>query len=87
MKSTAQGTLIGDGTGKADAATLIRYAMSEPGVATVIVGPGSLANLKQNLKTAQTFTPLSKEERRQLASRVSGSLFRITYLQPGYRDA
>jgi uncharacterized protein len=87
MKSTAQGTLIGDGPGKADAATLIRYAMSEPGVATVIVGPGSLANLKQNLKTAQTFTPLSKEERRQLASRVSGSLFRITYLQPGYRDA
>ena len=47
----------------------------------------SLANLKLNLKTAQTFTPLSKEERRQLASRVSGSLFRITYLQPGYWDA
>lgn len=87
MKATAQGTLIGDGPGKADAATLIRYAMSEPGVATVIVGPGSLANLRQNLRTAQQFVPLTKEERRRLVRHVTGAAPRVAYRQSGYRDA
>jgi aryl-alcohol dehydrogenase-like predicted oxidoreductase len=87
MKSTAQGNLIGDGPGKADAATLIRYAMSEPGVATVIVGPGSLVNLKQNLLTAQSFTPLTQTERTRLVRHVSSAAPPIAYHKPGYRDA
>jgi aryl-alcohol dehydrogenase-like predicted oxidoreductase len=86
MKSTAQGTLVGEGPGKADAATLIRYAMSEPGVATVIVGPGTLENLKQNLRTAQSFKPMTKTDRERLAREVSGAAHRFAYQQPGYRD-
>jgi len=71
MKSTAQGTLIGEGAGKASAATLIRYAMSEPGVATTIVGPGSLANMRENLHTAHHFEPLPDAERRRLVAQMT----------------
>jgi uncharacterized protein len=86
MKSTAQGQLIGQGPGKADVPTLLRYAMSEPGVATVIVGPGSLANLRANLRTAQSFTPLSPAERRRLVAHVSSTSHRFAWQQDGYRD-
>jgi aryl-alcohol dehydrogenase-like predicted oxidoreductase len=87
MKSTAQGTLIGEGPGKADAATLIRYAMSEPGVATVIVGPGSVENLRRNLQTAQSFVPLPEAERRRLSRQVSTVGLRFAFQHLEYRDA
>ncbi len=87
MKTTAQGQLIGEGPGKADAATLIRYALGEPGVAVAIVGPGSLANLKKNLETVQRFTPLTEPQRRQLTAHISGEDHRLAYREPGYEDA
>lgn len=86
MKTTAQGELIGDGPGKADVATLIRYAMSEPGVCVAIVGPGSLANLKKNLETAQNFKPLAVEERLRLIAQVSSFNRRLAYEGAIYRD-
>src|SRR5258708_32724064 len=85
MKSTAQGQLIGNGPGKADAATLIRFAMGEPGVAVVIVGPGSLENLKKNLQMAQGYVPLTAPERGQLIAHVSDSTRRFAFERPGYR--
>jgi uncharacterized protein len=88
MKVTAQGQLIGTGPGKADVATLFRWAASEPGVCTCIIGPGSLANLRQNLATAQSFTPLPPEERRKLALHINqGPPQRFAYQHPAYRDA
>ncbi|HEU4754678.1 MAG TPA: aldo/keto reductase [Armatimonadota bacterium] len=86
MKTTAQGTLIGQGPGKADVATLIRFAMSEPGVCVAIVGPGSLENLKKNLQTAQQFAPMDREERAKLLAHVSRAGHRFAYDMPGYRD-
>jgi aryl-alcohol dehydrogenase-like predicted oxidoreductase len=87
MKTTAQGTLIGEGPGKADVPTLIRFAMSEPGVAVAIVGPGSLANLKKNLTVAQSFSPLTGAERGRLAGNFGGGVERFGYEDPSYRDA
>jgi aryl-alcohol dehydrogenase-like predicted oxidoreductase len=88
MKVTAQGQLIGTGPGKADVATLFRWAASEPGVCTCIIGPGSLANLRQNIETAQRFTPLPEEERTKLALHINqGPPRRFAYQHPDYRDA
>lgn len=87
MKSTAQGTLIGDGPGKTTAANLLRYAMSEPGVAVVIVGPGSMEFLRQNLATAQSYAPLPESERKRLSAHVSSVRHKIAYESRDYRDA
>lgn len=88
MKVTAQGQLIGTEPGKADVATLFRWAASEPGVCTCIIGPGSLTNLRQNLATAQNFSPLSPQERAKLALHINqGPPQRFAYEHPAYRDA
>lgn len=86
MKSTAQGQLIGKGPGKADVSSLIRFAMGEPGVSVVIVGPGSLENLKKNLAVAQAYVPMSSPERKQLIARVSEPRRRFAFQDPQYRD-
>ena len=86
MKTTAQGYLIGEGPGKADAQTLMRYAMSVPGVTTAIVGPGSLENLQSNLAMAQSFTPMSDDEKSQLTAHIRTGDRRFAYLEPGYED-
>jgi aryl-alcohol dehydrogenase-like predicted oxidoreductase len=87
MKSTAQGYLIGEPPEKADAHSLFRYAMGTEGVTTTIIGPGSLENLKSNLKMAQDFEPMSKAERDALVAQLVGSYERLAYLRPGYEDA
>jgi aryl-alcohol dehydrogenase-like predicted oxidoreductase len=86
MKTTAQGQLIGEGPGKSDVATLFRFAMSEPGVCVAIVGPGSLANLKKNLVTAQNYIPLTPEERKQLVAQVAAPERRFAFEHTEYRD-
>lgn len=86
MKTTAQGELIGEGPGKASVSSLIRFAMSEPGVSVAIVGPGSLPNLKQNLATAQSFSPLTGEERKRLVARVSQPNRAFAFEEAAYRD-
>ncbi|MDH7568059.1 MAG: aldo/keto reductase [Armatimonadota bacterium] len=86
MKSTGCGFYIGEGPGKAPAASLIRYTMSLPGVAVTIVGPGSLENLRQNIALAQNFRPMNEAERRRLVAHLGGGLQNVAYLQPGYRD-
>jgi len=86
MKTTAQGELIGEGPGKADVATLIRFAMSEPGVSVAIVGPGSLANLKKNLETAQNFAPLTGEDRKRLVAQVTLPNRAFAYEAAVYHD-
>ena len=86
MKVTAQGQLIGEGAGKTDAATLIRYAMSAPGVSVAIVGPGSLRNLRQNLETARNFKPMPESERARLSRAISAVPQRFAYHDAAYRD-
>jgi len=87
MKVTAQGTMVGEGPGKTSAANLLRYAMSEPGVATAIVGPGKPEYLRANLATAQGFTPLPEAERKRLMAHLSAAPRKLAYEDPAYRDA
>lgn len=86
MKVFAQGQLVGEGPGKMSGANLLRYAMSAPGISTVIAGPGKLEFLQENLKTAQTFVPMPANERRKIAQAVSAVPHRFAYHHPEYRD-
>ena len=85
MKVFAQGQLVGDGPGKMSPANLLRYAMSAPGVAVAIAGPGSLEFLRQNLHTARNFVPMPAGERRKIAREVSSVAHRFAYRDPAYR--
>lgn len=66
MCGTAQAVKKGDVT----AEEMLRYAMSLPGVSVTISGCDSLDVLKQNLKVAQSFQPMSDQERQALRDRV-----------------
>lgn len=87
MKVFAQGQLVGEGPGKMRGAELLRYAMSAPGISTVIAGPGSLKFLQENLQTAQSFVPMPAGERHKIAQAVSSTAHRFAYHDPAYRDA
>jgi aryl-alcohol dehydrogenase-like predicted oxidoreductase len=50
----------------------LRYAMSLPGVTTTISGMDSMRVLRQNVRIAQNFSPMSADEMRALRDRVSG---------------
>jgi uncharacterized protein len=54
--------------GIATAADMLRYAMSLP-VATTICGMESVDKLRENLKTAQGFEPMTREEMQQMRAR------------------
>jgi aryl-alcohol dehydrogenase-like predicted oxidoreductase len=49
----------------------LRYAMSLPGVTTTVSGIDSMRVLRQNVRIAQSFEPMSLEERRALQLRVA----------------
>ncbi|MFQ6098568.1 MAG: aldo/keto reductase [Armatimonadota bacterium] len=86
MKATAQGYLIGEGPGRADAQTLIRYAMSVSGVSCTIVGPGSVENLRANLAMAQQFRPMPSDEKRRLTAMLGDVAREFAYAADGYAD-
>jgi uncharacterized protein len=50
----------------------LRYAMSLPGVTTTISGIDSMRVLRQNVRIAQDFSPMSTDDMRALRKRVSG---------------
>ena len=50
----------------------LRYSMSLPGVTTTISGIDSMRVLRQNVRIAQDFSPMSAEEMQALRDRVSG---------------
>jgi uncharacterized protein len=49
----------------------LRYAMSLPGVTTTVSGIDSMRVLRQNVRIARSFTPMSVEERDALRARVA----------------
>ena len=75
MKVTGQEFLLGNGPGKTDIRSLLRYSISLP-VATAVVGMPRLEMLAHNIETAQGFSPLSADEmetlRRQLTPARDG---------------
>jgi len=69
MKVTGQEFLVGEGTGKADMASLLRYSMSLP-VTAAVVGMPRPEMLAHNVETARSFSPLTDQEKEQLRKQV-----------------
>jgi len=72
MKVTGQEFLVGDGAGKADMKSLLRYSMSLP-VTTAVVGMPRPEMLANNVETARSFSPLNDEEKDRLRKRLHPS--------------
>ncbi len=62
-------TLIGNAPGRADAASLLRFALSQP-VALVIVGTTTSRQLAENLEVARSFTPMPAAQQDALRARI-----------------
>jgi len=69
MKVTGQEFLVGDGPGKADMKSLLRYSMSLP-VTTAVVGMPRPEMLAHNVDIARAFSPLSNEEKEHLRQQL-----------------
>ena len=65
-------TLVGDGDGdgKAPAPLLLRYAFGQP-IAVAVPAVANKEEFRQNLLVAQSFLPLSDEERHALIARIN----------------
>jgi len=72
MKVTGQEFLVGDGAGKADMSSLLRYSMSLP-VTAAVVGMPRPEMLAHNVETAKSFSPLNDQEKEQLRKRIGVS--------------
>ena len=72
MKVTGQEFLVGEGTGKADMNSLLRYSMSLP-VTTAVVGMPRPEMLTQNVETARNFAQLTDSEKDHLRQRLGSS--------------
>ena len=72
MKVTGQEFLVGDGMGKADMPSLLRYSMSLP-VAAAVVGMPHPEMLEHNVETARSFAALSDQEKERLRLRLKPS--------------
>jgi uncharacterized protein len=69
MKVTGQEFLVGDGPGKAEMTSLLRYSMSLP-VTTAVVGMPRPEMLAHNVETAKSFSPLSDQEKERLRQQL-----------------
>ena len=72
MKITGQEFLVGDGAGKADMNSLLRYSMSLP-VTTAVVGMPKPEMLAHNVEIARSFSPLSDQEKDHLRQQLGAS--------------
>ena len=69
MKVTGQEFLVGDGPGKAEMKSLLRYSMSLP-VTTAVVGMPRPEMLGHNVEIARSFSPLSDQEQERLRQQL-----------------
>src|SRR5215471_4765475 len=72
MKVTGQEFLVGEGAGKADMNSLLRYSMSLP-VTTAVVGMPKPEMLAHNVEIAKSFSPLSDAEKDRLRQQLGSS--------------
>src|SRR5215469_16216793 len=69
MKVTGQEFLVGEGAGKADIQSLLRYSMSLP-VTTAVVGMPKPEMLAQNVEIARGFSPLDSQDKERLRQQL-----------------
>ena len=72
MKVMGQGMLVGTGAGRASAAHLLQFNLSQP-VASVVIGCEQLAPLEQNIQAAMNFTPMDENDKQELQKSVAPS--------------
>src|SRR4051794_11114935 len=72
MKITGQEFLVGDGSGRANMTSLLRYSMSLP-VTTAVVGMPKPEMLAHNVEIARGFSPLDDQEKERIRQQVSPS--------------
>jgi uncharacterized protein len=72
MKITGQEFLVGDGSGKANMTSLLRYSMSLP-VTTAVVGMPKAEMLAHNVELARLFSPLDDQEKERIRQQVGPS--------------
>src|SRR5438270_7633970 len=72
MKVTGQEFLVGEGAGKADMNSLLRYSMSLP-VTTAVVGMPKPEMLAHNVEIARGFSPLDDQEKERIRQQVGPS--------------
>lgn len=72
MKITGQEFLVGDGSGKANMTSLLRYSMSLP-VTTAVVGMPKPEMLAHNVEIARGFSPLDDHEKERIRQQVGPS--------------
>jgi predicted aldo/keto reductase-like oxidoreductase len=70
MKVTGQEYLLGNGSGKSEMSSLLRYSMSLP-VTTAVVGMPRLEMLEQSVEVARSFSPLGEQEMERLRQELS----------------
>lgn len=72
MKITGQEFLVGEGAGKADMNSLLRYSMSLA-VTTAVVGMPRPEMLAHNVEIARSFAPLNDQEKDRLRQQLNNS--------------
>jgi predicted aldo/keto reductase-like oxidoreductase len=72
MKVTGQEFLVGEGPGKADMRSLLRYSMSLP-VTTAVVGMPRPEMLTDNVETARSFSPIDDQEKERFRQQLKPS--------------
>jgi uncharacterized protein len=85
MKVTGQEFLVGEGPGKADMHSLLRYSMSLP-VTTAVVGMPQPDMLAHNVETARGFSPLSDPEKDRLRQHLNPSRQGLEQRLVGHMD-
>jgi len=72
MKITGQEFLVGDGSGKTNMTSLLRYSMSLP-VTTTVVGMPKPEMLAHNVELARLFSSLDDQENERMRQQVGPS--------------
>jgi uncharacterized protein len=72
MKVMGQGMIVGGAAGRASAAELLQFNLSQP-VACVVIGCEQMAPLEQNVQAALGFTPMNESGRQKLREKVAPS--------------
>ena len=85
MKVTGQEFLVGDGPGKAQMSSLLRYSMSLP-VATAVVGMPKPEMLTDNVEMARGFSVLDDNEKERLRQQLKPSRVGLEKRLVGHLD-
>jgi len=86
MKVTSQEKLVGTGPGKADMASLLRYALTLP-VSTVVIGMPKREFITENIAIARSFTPMTEQEIDRVRKSVEPQQAAVASFFAGHLDA